>query len=276
MLATSMNPTERQCGFFLLRYVPNALREEFVNIGVVLREGAGGEVAVRFAPDWRRVRCLDPDADTELLDALVVDVKRRLGDAQDRTTLVKLMEDSFSSSIQISPEQAVLTASVDDEVRRLAQMYLENPKVMADAREARGRAAIFHTMRTAFERAGVWGLPQMRHNIAVAPYTRSGDPLKLDCGYQPNGVVKLFHAVSLEADANLAKVLAYSFPQVREGIARTQKAEATLTAVVEPDLDQNDAPVAFALETLVAASVQVATAAQMEPIAETARLELRA
>jgi hypothetical protein len=265
----------RQVEFFLLRYVPDALREEFVNIGVVVREPASGESTARFAPDWKRVRCLDPDADTEVLDALVRDLQQKLAHAADRATLLRAMQDSFSSAIRVSPEQGVLAASLDDEARRLAQMYLENPPLEHERRAAGGRMAIFHTMRSAFEQAGVWDIPQMKKNIAVAPYTRPGDPLKLDCGYQPNGVVKLFHAVSLEADTNLAKVLAFSFPQVRAGIARAQKADATLTAVIDHDLDREMEPIKFALETLTAAGVKLATTAETAQLAETARRELR-
>ena len=61
----------RTCEFQLLRYVPDAVRNEYVHIGVILREqagkGASGReptssepVLVRFTRDWRRVRCLDP------------------------------------------------------------------------------------------------------------------------------------------------------------------------------------------------------------------------
>ena len=62
-------------------------------------------------------------------------------------------------------------------------------------------------MRTEFERAGVWRL--MRKRIAAAQYTQAGDPLKIDCGYR-NGMVKMFHAVSLENDVEGAKGMAYS------------------------------------------------------------------
>ncbi len=51
----------RQLEFFLLRYVPDAVKDEFVNIGLVMIEaGANGDgfADVRFTRDWRRVRCL--------------------------------------------------------------------------------------------------------------------------------------------------------------------------------------------------------------------------
>ena len=73
-LETLRNENERRgCKFQLLRYVPDPVRNEFVHIGVILREadagGASAHSEVRFTRDWRRVRCLDPNADTALLEA---------------------------------------------------------------------------------------------------------------------------------------------------------------------------------------------------------------
>ena len=49
----------RECEFRLLRYVPDAVRNEYVHIGVILREAAAeeqpGRSEVRFTHDWRRV-----------------------------------------------------------------------------------------------------------------------------------------------------------------------------------------------------------------------------
>ena len=63
----------RQLEFFLLRYVPDAVKDEFINIGLVAIEAekSGDKFGeVRFTKDWRRVRCLDPQADVEMLAAL--------------------------------------------------------------------------------------------------------------------------------------------------------------------------------------------------------------
>ena len=72
----------RECEFQLLRYVPDAVRNEYVHIGVILREAAAedqpGRAEVRFTRDWRRVRCLDPDADTALLEGMESELRRRL------------------------------------------------------------------------------------------------------------------------------------------------------------------------------------------------------
>ena len=68
-----MTPRQR-CEFSLVRYVPDPVKNEFVNIGVLLR-AAGEELSMlRFTRDWGRVRCLDPDADTAMLEALEIEV----------------------------------------------------------------------------------------------------------------------------------------------------------------------------------------------------------
>lgn len=266
----------KQCEFFLLRYVPDAVKDEFVNIGVVLleREADGaGFAEVRFTRDWRRVKCLDSAADIEMLEALEEELQKGLKDARDRETLLGRIKDSFSNLVQISPAKACLAASPQEEIGRLAQMYLEPAQRPGKRGIVTGRQLIFHRLRDAFEQAGVWKL--MRKKIAAAQYTFKGDPLKLDCGYRPNGEVKLFHAVSLEADVDAAKVLAFSYPQIAEGIARLEKAKASLTAIVEDSLDRSDEPIAFALEMLERSKIAVAAQSELPRVAEVARRELR-
>ncbi|HZD76529.1 MAG TPA: DUF3037 domain-containing protein, partial [Acidobacteriaceae bacterium] len=69
--------TRQRCEFSLIRYVPDPVKNEFVNIGVLLR-GEDARAAVRFTRDWSRVRCVDPDADTTMLEALEAEIGRRL------------------------------------------------------------------------------------------------------------------------------------------------------------------------------------------------------
>jgi Protein of unknown function (DUF3037) len=261
--------------FFLLRYVPDAVKDEFVNIGVVMVEvgaNGGGFAEVRFTRDWRRVRCLDPQADVEMLVALEREIRGQLTTTHDRELLLRRLEDSFSNVIQLSPAKGCLAEDPVREIEAMASMYLEVAKV-GDKREVSGRQRIVATMRDAFEQAGVWGL--MRKQIAVAQYTHRGDPLKIDCSYRPNGEIKMFQAVSLETDVDAAKVLAFSYPGIAEGIRRVDGAATVLTAVVEDDLNRSDEKVSFALAILVQSLIRVATAGEMGRIAEGARRELR-
>jgi len=261
----------RQCEFFLLRYAPDAVKDEFVNVGVVLYESAGGWADVRFTKDWKRVKCLDPEADVEMLEGLEREIKQRmLEGGQGQEWLLKRMADTFSNAIRLTPAKAVLADSPQEEIGRLAEMYLERAK--RGARTVSGRMQIFQTMRGEFTQQGVWGL--MRHNIAVSEYTHRGDPLKIDAAYRPNGTVHMYQALSLETDVNAAKVLAFSYPRLREGILRTEKAETLLTAIVESEFEREDEGTMFALETLRASNIVVATTAELPRIGLSVRQQM--
>lgn len=263
----------QQCEFFVIRYVPDLAKGEFVNIGVVLRDGSGEFADVKLTRDWRRVRCLDADADVELLEALEGELRSALrSEAElDRVFLFQKLPDWASNALQLTPMQGVLTDSPQAEIDRLAEIYCETRR--GGRREQSGRQVIFNQMRDSFVQAGVWEL--MRKRIPVAQYTHKGDPLKLDCGYRPNGVVHLFHAVSLATDVDSAKVLAFSYPQIKDGIARVENAKTSLTAIVEDNLDRGDEAIGFALATFEKTNILVATASELPQIAEQARVEMR-
>jgi hypothetical protein len=273
----------KQFQLFLVRYVPDPVRNEFVNIGVLLRDASeeGGETRVRFTRNWRRARCMEPDIDTAHFESLEADLQRRFGSKDDAGMFLDSMLDSWSNTLQLSNAQGCLAENLAAAMDKQMQLYVEPRKREPVSRKS-GRQVIYTSMRTQFERAGVWDL--MRKRISVASYTRLGDPLRIDCGYRPNGVIRMFHAVSLEGDLETAKVLAFSVDGLRKGILAAEQAELELTAVVEPlgawerkqEMDQERMEqYTFARETMEQAQIRVMTTADLPRIAETAKLELR-
>jgi Protein of unknown function (DUF3037) len=276
-----MSPSEdrRNCEFQLLRYVPDPLRNEYVHIGVILREAEGGEMEVQCTRDWRRVRCLDPDADTALLEGMEGELRGKLKmDGEGR--LMRILDESLSLGVQLTEPKAYLAESLPAGMEELMRIYVDAPK-RARAEKLSGRAAIHARMRLEFEHAGVWDL--MRKRIAAAEYTRPGDPLRIDAGYRPNGVVRMFHAVSLEPGLEMAKVLAFSAAGLRHGVERVEKATLELTAFVEPAqkigaTDEEPERLAlyrFGVETMEEHQIRVLTTSDLGRVAETARRELR-
>ena len=296
-------PERVPCEFFLIRYVPDVVKGEFVNIGVLLREadvaarGADGSsfsargansIQVRFTRDWGRVRCLDADADTALLEGLEHEIAARLRmgvSPRDPKAVFDVLEDTLSNSVQMSEGRATLAENLPTEMELLLRLYVEPMKV-ARVRARSGRAAIAASMRREFERTGVWGL--MRKRIAASLYTRVGDPLKIDCGYRapalratPDGIIRMFQAVSLDTDVEAAKVLAYSAPQMSEGVRRVEAAELELTAVIEPlrevaeDVDSEAGErYRFGVETMERQAIRVVTLNDLARAAATAQREL--
>jgi hypothetical protein len=102
----------------ILRYTPNLVRDEWVNVGVLLEEtGAGGAAngfpsnaprrAVRLIEDpaeMARVRRLHPAADENLLRALPAefDARLRAPEPEVRVYLEKL-DQTLSNVLQLSP-----------------------------------------------------------------------------------------------------------------------------------------------------------------------------
>ena len=269
----------RPCEFRLLRYVPDAVRNEYVHIGVILREQGGPSAEVRFTRDWRRVRCLDPGADTALLEGMEGELRKRFQEEPDGN-LMRILGESLSLSVQMTEAKAYLAESLPAGMEELMRLYVEPPPRERVPRLS-GRAAIQARMRSEFERAGVWDL--LRKRIAASEYTRAGDPLRIDVGYRPNGSIRMFHAVSLEPGLEMAKVLAFSAASLRAGVERVEKASLELTAVIEPaarvgatdEEPERLAMYRFGVETMEEHQIRVLTTSDLDRVADTARRELR-
>jgi hypothetical protein len=270
------------CEFQLLRYVPDPVRNEYVHIGVLLRTAEPGDVSIRseirFTRDWRRVRCLDPDADTGLLESMESELRRRI-QQEPKGKLMRILDESLSLNVQMTEPKAYLAESLPAGMEELMRIYVDPPPRERVSRLS-GRAAIQAKLRTEFERAGVWDL--LRKRIAASEYTRPGDPLRIDLGYRPNGVIRMFHAVSFEPGLEMAKVLAFSAAGLRAGVERVEKASLELTAVIEPATKigaTDDEPerlqmYRFGVETMEENQIRVLTTSDMGRVADTARREL--
>jgi hypothetical protein len=274
--------------------VPDAVRNEYVHIGAILREQGSSEPAlVRFTRDWRRVRCLNPEADTAVLEGMEGELRRRF-QAEPDGNLMRLLTESLSLSVQMTESKAYLAESLPAGLEELMKIYVDPPPRERVPRLS-GRAAIQARMRGEFERAGVWDL--LRKRIAASEYTRAGDPLRIDAGYRPNGLshpadkdpsagtpfIRMFHAVSLEPGVEMAKVLAFSAAGLRAGVERVEKAGLELTAVIEPaarlgatgEEPERLEMYRFGVETMEEHQIRVLTTSDLGRVAETARRELR-
>lgn len=267
---------KRKFEYFLLRYVPDAVKGEFVNFGVLaLQDGPEGRelAAVRFASDRSRIHCLDPQVDWEVLSKLQDEIQSEIGRRAEQALLWRRIEDSFSSLIQVSLPIRVLTEKVlATEIDDVARRYLEAPKVKRIS-EPSGRRRILDIMRHEFESTNVLDL---LNSVPAEPYTKAGDPFEFDFGYRFGDEIKLFHAVSLRGGVDTAVMLAARFPKIALAMAQLAGVSPVLTAVIESELDRNRTEVGFALEMMRESEIRVATTAEMGGIADLARVELAA
>jgi hypothetical protein len=116
--------------YFLLQYAPNPLREDrCVNVGIVLfdyRIAPDGFFGVRFRQSWERhVKTVNPDADMEMLLALVHDIELKLAEPNLRPEMIALMEGSFSNTLRVTERKRWSLQDPEVAMKALALLHFD-------------------------------------------------------------------------------------------------------------------------------------------------------
>jgi len=220
------------CEFSILRYVPDIVRGEFLNIGVFLYASATGRLEARFLDNFRRVKRLHPWADIGLLASLEDQFDRdRVENAQELKLYLELLQ-SMSNTLQLSEMKGVLTADFDAELDRLYETYVREPRypTRLAATVENTRAWVRSKLTAALRSAGL--LPRLGRRVSVAAFTQPGDPFAFDFGYRTDSRRGFIHALALARELDRAKVVAYTAERVRTRLEAEQFG-AEFTAVVE-------------------------------------------
>src|SRR5208282_5508605 len=225
----SMKP----CAYYLVRYVPHAEREEFLNIGLLLHSAEEQFLDCLFTDDLRRIKRFHPGADLEFLRDLQSHFEQQIQQHEDNLEgLLQGMQQSLSHVIQLAPARPVLAAEPQAQLQQLFERLVG--KRHADFPAADTRMRIKQRLVEALRRARVFSDKRFEKRISAEPLTHSGNPFHFDFGYRPpmaagkpNGHLKLIHALSLHRDHELASVLALTMGYVRS------RQPAELTAIIE-------------------------------------------
>jgi hypothetical protein len=265
---------KRQLELYLLRFLPYALRDDFVTVGLLLSESDGGFAEFRLTSDWRMLQCMAPDVELEWFALVESEIRKSLPGLARREELMQLVSEKFGTMLDVAPAKAVLTEDPVKEMEVLASMYLVPLERGERVQQRSGRVAIIHSMKEAFGDAGV--LELMQKDLAVAQYTGAGDQFKIDFGYRVRSELKMLQAVSLTASVNhtQAVALAYRYPRIAVGLAKEQT-QSSMIAVVDLATEFRDERAQFAVGMLEENSVQARTVGEMTEIAAGVRRELR-
>jgi hypothetical protein len=139
----------KECQFFVIRYFADPIRDEPINIGIILLsigDDSEHDAKVRFTKNWRRVLCIDPRADVEMMSAWEEDIQKYLRSPVHgaRRTPLESLEDDLSNMLRIdrfsSPaatklvgSKPTLTNDFDGELERLMELYVEDRHPAASA-----------------------------------------------------------------------------------------------------------------------------------------------
>jgi len=249
-------PSERGLAYHLLRYVPNLVRDEWVNIGVLVFNPRTGERRLRLIEDqgeYNRVRRLHPWADEALLRALRDNLENRLdsgGRANSNNSseipwqsVLSKWDETLSNALQIAPQKGVLADDLDAEVERLYADHVAVPRTNR-SRLAGGRAEIRAYCDQVFKQARIWD--RLQKSVRVAEFTFPGDPARVDYSYRRNGTRGYIHALSVTRAPQDAKSLAYNVKH----IAERAPYHTEFAAVTDVQLFKENVRHRFVLDTL--------------------------
>ena len=256
----------KHCRFYVVRYVPDIVRGEFINVGVFLYSPEQKYLGSLFTSDSRRLKRFHPQADLELFRSLQESFEEQIQDNVDNLEgYLESLRSSLSNLIQISEPESLMAEEPSLEIGKIFDRYVGGPPT--DEVQENTRLRIRGLMQAAFVEAGI--LERLERRIPAARYTFPGDPLRFDFGYRPDGEMKLLHALSLQRDTELAKALAYTMGQVR------RREPATLTAVVgsEP-VEERGVVARAAAQILEGSDILIEPVSNISGVAASIRREL--
>src|SRR5271169_1609825 len=244
---------ERTCAYRILRYTPNLVRDEWVNIGVLVYDPQSGERRLRVIEEqeeYARVRRLHPESDESLLRALRDDLEDRFDAARSISSdgtngggsngkgleeLLRKWDDTLSNALQLAPQKGVISSDLDAELERLYSDHVALPRVPSRVGAPGSRVQMRSYCSQVFRQARIWD--RIQKSVRASEFTFPGDPMRIDYSYRRNGTRGFIHTLSVSRAPGDAKGLAHTF----EHIAAKAPLKTEFTAITDIALtDQND------------------------------------
>jgi hypothetical protein len=264
----------KQCSYFLVRYVPDVVKQEFINIGVLLFCPAEQFLDCVFSDDSRRLKRFHAQADTEFFDLLQAHFEKQIREHEgDLEGYLLEMQQSYSNLIQLSPPRTCLTADLRAQLQDLFERHVGGRLAGPTKQDTRMRIKL--RMTQSLRDSGVLAHKSFEKHIPASQWTDPGDPFVFDFGYKPsaqmgkpNGRPRLIHTLSLQRDNDLAKALKWTFDRVLE------KESSYLTVGHEDIHDPDDAIIRSSQLILQHDHIRLVPVSGFDDYAQSIRAEL--
>lgn len=258
---------ESTYAYRILRYTPNLVRDEWVNIGVLVFDPQTGERRLRLIEEpeeYARVRRLHPQADESLLRALRGDLEDRFASAgelfrgndhavadgkPDWLKLLGKWDDTLSNALQLAPQKGVHANDLDAETERLYADHVAPQRGASRVGAPGSRGVIRSYCAQVLKSARLWD--RLEKGVRAEEFTFPGDPMRLDYGYRRNGTRGFVQALSVTRAPADAKLLAYTVDRIRDKVKSSE-----FTAVTDIHLLAENERHRFVQETLRDAGVE--------------------
>ncbi len=251
---------ERAFAYRILRYMPNLVRDEWVNIGVLLFAPDTGERRLRLIEEqaeFSRLRRLHPQADEDLLRRLRDDLEDRFqsvnetaANGNDWQAMLAKWDDTLSNALQLAPQKGTLAQDLDAELERLYNDHVALQRASGRVGAPGSRAQIRSYCSQVFRQARLW--ERIEKGLHIADFTFPGDPMRIDYGYRRNGTRGFVHTLSVSRAPGEVKNLAYT----AERMAAKAPWKSEFAAVTDVELTEGNLRHRFVRDTLRDAGIE--------------------
>jgi hypothetical protein len=197
--------------YTIIRYVPDVVRDEAVNVGVLVRDFAGTEFHFRLRPRTTAVHGIAPTADGQLVanfrKQLMLCRSGQAFGAFGRPTDPKFfsrMQREFVGNLQITAPRGLTADSLDQALTRLFKRYVAEPSTSTS--EALAPTVVRRRLVSVFKRHDLIGPNRLEPNFRM---TGSHAEWQFDLGGH-NGRTRLIQSVALNSESeekNLSRAL---------------------------------------------------------------------
>lgn len=253
MEAQNSSVDENTFVYHVLRYTPYQIRDEWVNIGVILFDPLTGALRVRLIEEqneYARIRRLQPGADEDAVRGFRDQLEDRFatflrnqraergGEIAVGVELQRLVAEwnnTLSNGLQLAPQRGVHADDLDIELERLYSEHVAAPRKATRIGAPGNRATIRNYCSQVWKMAGL--SDRIQKSVRVTEFTYPGDPMRLDYRYRRNGTRGYVQTLSVSRAPTDCKLYAYTAAR----IANRAPFASEFAAVTDvPLLPEND------------------------------------
>ena len=261
-LATGLDKTYV---YHVLRYTSDLVRDEWLNIGILIFDPATGERSIRLIDEEReyaRLRRLQPTADEDVIrrtrdymdDHFEVLLQQFRAGAPNATAdfrkLIEKWDGTLSTGLQLSPQKGVHAADLETEASRLYAEHVGLERSVTRVGAPGSRATMRNYCSQVWHQARLW--ERIEKSTRVAQFTFPGDPMRIDYAYRRNGTRGFVQTISVSRSPMACKEYAYT----AQYIAPRAAFKSEFAAITDVPLDDGNLRHRFVRDTLRDAGIE--------------------
>ncbi len=249
----------------ILRYTSDLVRDEWLNIGILLFDPETGERSIRLIEEERefaRLRRMQPSADEDLIrrmrdhledhfETLLQQFREGSSTApQDFRKLIEKWDGTLSTGLQLSPQKGVHAVDLEQEASRLYSEHVELERGGSRVGAPGSRATMRSYCSQVWHQARLW--ERIEKSTRVAEFTFPGDPMRIDYCYRRNGTRGFVQTLSVSRSPMACKEYAYT----AQYIAPRAAFKSEFAAITDVPLDNGNLRHRFVRDTLRDAGIE--------------------